>query len=209
MKSQSNLATRFSLQRGVDFEKEQQRREWGLRALSGRLVELSAQEGSASITMAATLIRQAQLQGEVAVWIGLDSSCFFPPDMARCGVDLDHLPVMRLPQTRAIPIAADLLVRCGSFALLVLDLGADVNLPLSTLTRLAGLAKHHDTALVLLTEKPRNAPSLGSLVSVRAEVVRRDLGNGRFACEVRVLKDKSQGLPSKHTELRRGPDGLH
>lgn len=209
MKSQSNLATRFSMLRGVDFEKQQRKREWGLDALSGRLVELSAQEGNASMTMAATLIRQAQLHGEVAVWIGLQSSCFFPPDMASCGVDLAQLPVMQLPDPRAIPVAADLLVRCGSFALLVLDLGADANLPLSMLTRLAGLAKQHDTALVLLTEKPRNAPSLGSLVSVRAEVIRRDLGKGRFACEVRVLKDKGQSLPSKHTELRRGPDGLH
>ena len=117
MKSQSNLATRFSMQRGVDFEQEQKQSEWGLPALSGRLVELSAQEESASLTMAATLIRQAQLGGEVAVWIGLQSSCFFPPDMALCGVDLEQLPVMRLPESSAIPVATDLLVRCGSFAL--------------------------------------------------------------------------------------------
>ncbi|MFN0059738.1 MAG: recombinase A [Planctomycetota bacterium] len=185
-------------------------RGWGLDALAGRLVELSAHDASATLTIIIALVREAQLRRELAVWIGLESTVFHAGDAAESGVDLDRLPVVRLSAPESIPIAADLLVRSGAFALVVLDLagahdGGDLRLAMQT--RLVGLAHHHATAIVCLTARERALPSLGSLVSLRAEARHRRLSDGRFACEIDIIKDK-RGAASKHTELCRGPDGL-
>ena len=51
-------------------------REWGLDALAGRLVELSAHEASATLTIIIALVREAQLRRELAAWIGLESTIF-------------------------------------------------------------------------------------------------------------------------------------
>ena len=74
--------------------------------------------------------------------------------------------------------------------------------------RLAGLAERHDTAVVCLTEKRRDAPSLGARVSVRAEATRRVLQDGRYACTVDVFRDRRQGQPWSHDEVLAGPEGL-
>jgi recombination protein RecA len=70
------------------------------------------------------------------------------------------------------------------------------------------LAKQYDTALICVTEKGSDRPSLGSLVSLRAHAVRTRRREDRFRCEVRVLKDKRRGPGWKHTEVCRAPDGL-
>lgn len=212
-----NLATRLDLQRGVDCRRTQSG-EWELGSLGGRLVELSGGMGGASLTVTAGLIRRAQLQSEPAAWVGVRDSVFYPPDFAASGVDLDPLPVVLLPEPRSVPLAAELLVRSGAFALVIIDLGSSTrshsrfvsrsDVPLAELTRLAGLAKHHDTVLVFLTEKTRQSSSLGTLVSLRAEVHRRVLSDGRYACELEVIKDKRRAPGWTHTELCRGPAGL-
>ena len=181
---------------------------WNLDSLAGRFVELSSARESATLTLTSTLIREAQLRGEHAAWICGEKDCFYPPDLVASGVDLEQLPVIFVPHPRALPSAADPLVRCGAFALVVMDLGEKAELPLAIQTRLVGLAKHHHTMLLCLTRKSPHAPSLGSLVSLRAEVQRRSLDDGRHACEIRALKDKQQGPGWSHMELRRGPDGL-
>ena len=99
-------------------------------------------------------------------------------------------------------------MRSGAFGLLVLDLGAGASLPLPAQTRLVGLAKQHDTALICITEKEGDRPSLGSLVSLRAHTARTRHERDRFRCEARVLKDKRRGPGWKHTEVCHGPDGL-
>jgi hypothetical protein len=89
----------------------------------------------------------------------------------------------------------------------VLDLGvADVPLPLQT--RLTGLAHHHHTALVCLTEKNRAAFSLGSLVSLRAHAEKKRAQDNHFTCALRVLKDKRRGPTWNYEELYAGPAGL-
>ena len=91
----------------------------------------------------------------------------------------------------------------------MLDVGARASLPLPAQTRLVGLAKQHGTALVCVTEKPNDRPSLGSLVSLRAHTARTRQDRDRFHCEVRVIKDKRRGPGWKHAELCHAPDGLH
>lgn len=182
--------------------------EWSLASLAGRLVELSAGGAAASLTLAFALVLDAQQQGEPAAWLTTTETCFFPPDVSDGGVDLDALVVVRVATVSQLFRAADHLARSGGFGLLVLDLdhGAAMSAPVQA--RLAGLAAHHGVLLLCLTRKDAEAPSLGSLVSLRAVAERQECGAGRFACTVRVLKDKRRGPGWSHRELCRGPDGL-
>ena len=99
-------------------------------------------------------------------------------------------------------------MRSGAFGLMVVDLGERAALPLRAQTRLVGLAKKHDTALLCITKKDDDRPSLGSLVSCRAEAARTKRLGERYRCEVRILKDKRRGPGWSHTEVCRGPAGL-
>lgn len=182
--------------------------EWRLSAFAGRFGEISGGEAGAPLTLVFRLVLEAQRLGEPVAWVGRWESTFFPPDVAAAGVDLDTLPVIRVPEPLAAARAADLLLRSGAFGLLVLDIGAGAGLPLPVQTRLVGLAKQHHTALLCLTEKTVDRPSLGSLVSVRAHASRTRREEDRFCCEARILKDKRRGPGWKHVEVCRAPDGL-
>jgi recombination protein RecA len=181
-----------------------------LAELAGRLIEISGATASAALTVAAGLVREAQDLGEPVAWI-CSGAPFYPPDLEENGIDLASLAVILAPPApRRMPglRAAETLLRSGAFGLVLLDLGAIHALPLPAQTRLAGLAQRHDSALLCLTEKRPGEASLGSLVSLHAVAERRSLGEGRFACELRVLKDKRRGPGWIATEVCRGPAGL-
>jgi recombination protein RecA len=210
---------------------------FGLRQLAGRIAELSGQGASARLTAAFGLVLEAQHRHEPAAWVTLAASAFFPPDAAAGGVDLASLSVVRVETARDAARAADQLVRSGSFGLVVLDLEAEraSALPAPLLTRLMGLAQKHATAVLVLTEKPPSAPSLSSLVSLRAAASRYS-GRGQAArsdgftparsagglggcgaaplpahiyeVRVEVLKDKRRGPGGTHVESCHGPAGL-
>jgi len=182
--------------------------EWRLSTLVGRLGEVSGDRDSAALTLAFRLVVEAQRRGEPVAWIGRHDHVFFPPDVAAMGIDLAALPVIWTPDTLAAARVADLLLRSGGFGLVVLDVGAGSRLPMHALTRLAALAKQHESALLCLTEKNDARPSLGSLVSLRAHACRTRHETDRFRCELRVLKDKRRGPGWRHVEICRGPDGL-
>ena len=201
------------------------RARWNLAELRGRLVEISAPQASATLTAAFGLVLDAQQSGEPAAWITLCESSFFPLDAAEGGVDLDRLPVVRTPDARTAAWAGDQLVRSSGFGLVVLDLGGrlpgagspPLRVPAGLQQRLAGLAQAHGTAVVFLTGKSADAPSLGSLIALRAEARRLPgfdeggAGAAGFSCriEVRVLKDKRRGPGRMHAEVCRGPAGLY
>jgi recombination protein RecA len=185
-----------------------ERAAWTRDALSGRLTELSGVGAVASLTSAFGLILDAQMRAEPVAWISLPETSFYPPDAADSGVDLDALAVVCVPSAQDGARAAERLLRSGAFGLIVLDLGRDPSIPTALQGRLVSLAKRHDTALVCLTDKPRDAASLGSLVSLRAEVVREKCGDDQFSCKVAVLKDKNRGPGWSHSEVVHGPAGL-
>ena len=54
---------------------------WGLAALRGRLVELSARGATATLTAAVEIVAEAQTQGEPVAWFSLGASSFYPPDL--------------------------------------------------------------------------------------------------------------------------------
>jgi len=181
---------------------------WSLDSLSGRFLEISSSGQSVSITAAASLILESQLRGEPAAWVAVGESIFFPPDFDQCGIDLDSLPVVRVPRALSASRVADRLLRSGSFGVIVLDLGTDIDMRIAVQVRLAALAKKHRTALVCLTQKEPAVPSLGPLVSLRAQGAIHKTGFNRFTWELEILRDKRRGLEWRHTEVCRGPDGL-
>ena len=180
---------------------------WSLAETAGRLVEISSSTAAAALTLTFTLILEAQERGEPVGWVTLADSFFYPPDAARGGADLAALVVVRLTHPASIARAGEKLLRSGGFGIVVLDLGAaDIPMPLQT--RLTGLAHRHHTALICLTEKDSGAFSLGSLVSLRAHAEKKRVENNRFACALRVLKDKRRGPTWHYEELYTGPAGL-
>ncbi len=183
-------------------------RAWNLSLLAGRLTEISDSGAAPALTAAACLILQAQQRGEPAAWIGFGNSIFFPPDLVEWGIDLDALPVVRVPDALAASRAADQLLRSGAFGLVVLDLKAEARMHMAVQSRLAALARKHHAALLCLTRKKRGAPSLGPLVSLHGEGRITRTAFSLFDWEIRVVKDK-RGAPGwSHTESCRGTDGL-
>jgi len=178
-----------------------------LSALAGRLVELSSVGPSVSLTLVFALVREAQERREPVGWVTGMNSFFYPPDVAHGGIDLAALAVVRVHGAN-IARAGEKLLRSGGFGLIVLDLETtDIPMPLQS--RLTGLAQHHRTALICLTEKSSRAFSLGSLVSLRVHAEReRNHHPGPFLCRLDVLKDKRRGPTWIHEEFYRGPAGL-
>jgi recombination protein RecA len=178
------------------------------RELAGRFSEFSGSHDSCCLTLACSLLLEAQQSRIPAVWVSATSDCFYPPDLAANGVDLSALPVVCLPDVLAAGKATDWLIRSGAFGLVILDLGEAVYLPPALQGRLVQLANRYDTALVCLTHKNPDQLSMGSLVSLRGVVVRERLGPGRFQSRTLILKDKRKGPGWKYTENCYGPDGL-
>lgn len=164
--------------------------------LQGRLAELT---GPALLTVAVHLVLQAQACQEAVAWVGTRESSFYPPDLARAGVDLQSLAVLRLPEARAGPRAAARLLQSGGFGLVVLE--ATQALPMPLLTRTTGLLKKHRSVLLVLT---RTESKSGSLVSWRA--------HARYShtteVVVHVLKDKQQGPGARSCHQVALPAGL-
>jgi len=182
---------------------------WGLEALVGRLSELSGLGPTARLSLAESLICEAQRVGETAAWITNRRSTFFPPDAAANGADLTRLPVVFAPDAPTAARAAWRLVQSGGFGLVVLDLvGTDAAVPVPLQSRLTAAAQAHGAAIVFITEKTAERASLGSLVSLRCEASREEADAGRYLCTARALKDKRRGPGWTHTEVRRGPAGL-
>lgn len=186
---------------------------WSRGQLAGRLAEISSWGNSAPLTLAFTIVQEAQLAAEPTIWItrvreGQHDGTFFPPDAAASGIDLDALPVVRVPDAAAAARAADKLLRSGAFGLVILDIGADDRVPIPLQSRLLGLAGKHDAAVLFLTEKQSDTPSVGSLVSLRVQATRRQTTEGRYVCDLEVMKDKRRGPGWSHSEIRSGPAGL-
>jgi recombination protein RecA len=88
-----------------------------------------------------------------------------------------------------------------------LNFNSTISVPLQT--RLVQQARTHDSALLCLTSKARGAPSLGSMVSLRGQTSCRRLEVDRFQYQIEILKDRRHGPGWSHTEICRGPNGLH
>ncbi len=189
---------------------------WDLEGLSGRISELSSLQSSVAITVAMGIVLNAQIAGETSAWITTTQSTFFPPDAAALGVSLQALVVIRAEHVKSLGRAADHLARSGGFGLLVLDLSSERSpdhpqpgvLAMPLQSRLLGLAQKHRMALVVLSNKSVEQPSLSSLVSLRGQVSRRALSHGRFVYDTLAIKDKQRAPGWSHAQEVYGPPGL-
>lgn len=184
----------------------------------GRLIEVSGTGAVARTTLAVAAVLEAQRQGETAAWIQPACGPLFPPDLSDSGVDLDALVVVLVPPSDGFygaPKAAELLLRSGSFGLVIVDLS--LRAPRGDMAwqgRLLGMAREHSAKVVLLTQSPARADSLSSLVSLRMEPRRVRVGRGSFVVERAVLKDKTgnrdldTSIRTATSMPRRGPWGL-
>jgi recombination protein RecA len=188
----------------------------------GRVVELSGLvEGAcARLSTAIAIVRHVQAEGDTAAWIQPEGGPLYPPDIAEAGVDLEALVVVHIPLTaklspkvafaHGLSKAAELLLRSGAFGLVVVD-GTSTTWPSAPtqawLGRVLGLARQHGSRVLLLTEKPAHADSLGTLVGLRVESHRRRESNGGFVVEHHVVKNKSGSPFDVEVDRYRGPDG--
>jgi recombination protein RecA len=187
-----------------------------VRLLPGRIVECSgpADGASARTSTAVALVRHVQAAGETVAWIQRAGGSLFVPDLHDAGIDLDALVVVHIPTAHAragMCKAAELLARSGAFGLVVVDLEADCNggaAITAWLGRMLGLARQHDSRVVLLTEKPTHADSLGTLVGLRIESRRRLDARGAFVVDHHVIKNKSGAPFDVAPDPYRHPDGI-
>lgn len=190
--------------------------QWNLDEVAGRLVEVSGSGASCAMSFALLLVHDAQARGEPVAWITTTGRIFLPSDAAAAGIDLEALIVVRAKGVHDVMRAADRLVRSGSLGLCVLDVqvafdaaGRRVQVPMAAPSRLAGLARRHETGVVCLTEKSARAASLGSLVSLRLHATRGAIDeDGEACCRLDVIKDRRRGGRWTHEEVFRAPDGL-
>lgn len=180
-------------------------KQWGHDALAGRLVELNGGAETATLTLAASLIVTVQQRRGQVAWVTVPGTEFYPPDFAAAGVDLQALPVVRVPSGRGAAKAADMLLRSRAFTLIVLDLDSLRDLSLSIQTQLTGLAKSTNATILCLTRKTE---ARGSLVSFRGRTRKSRTGHDCFTCEIETLKDKRSHPGGVHQELCHGADGL-
>ena len=181
---------------------------WRPAELAGRLCELAADAHGAQLTLACAMLRDYQRAAEPVAWVTTTRDTFFPPDVARGGVDLAALPVVTVPDPPAAASAAERLTRSGAFGLIVLELGARLALPAAFLGRLARLARRHDTALLCLTT-PAPGATLGSLIALRGRAFRDAAPQaGRLRCGIHVSKDRQRGPGRTLAASYHAPHGL-
>lgn len=201
------------------------RAHWSLQELTGRLTELSGMGAGAQLSLAFSLVRQAQAVDDPVAWVTTRESAFFPPDAFANQIDLDRLVVVFVPDATAMARSADRLLRSAGFGLVVLDMvGVRDDVPPALSSRLSGLALQHGSVALCLTDKPAQEASLGPLVSLRCQAMRQidqqlgdrlgDVsrpsfqGRQRFQCTIEAIKDKRRGPGWIHQETHHGPLGL-
>lgn len=133
---------------GLPRARERELEQLGEDELAGRIVEVVGTH--ARTTFAVELVRRTQARGELVAWLELAPGSLFPPDLEASGIKLSGLVCLRLERPRDMSKAADLLLRSGAFALVVLDLPPGAPLNDALLGRLGSLLrKYHATLLCL------------------------------------------------------------
>ncbi len=182
--------------------------QWRHAELVGRLVELS---GQSALTVAMGAVLNAQRLGEPVAWVSAGGPLFYPPDVAEGGVDLTALIVVRVQGCEAAARASDKLLRSGAFGLIVLDLGARVDVSMGLQARLAKLAMKHAAVALVVTEqqeKTGQGTALSSLVSLRCTARRKWIAGDRYRCQIQAVKDKRRGPAWSDEEELRAPAGV-
>ena len=170
----------------------------------GQLLEIS---GAGKSTLAFSACLGLIEQDKAVAWIDPFTG-FWPLAALEEGVPLEKFVVIRVKEGMSTLRAAHLLLGChGAVAALVVELPSGFVPAETNLIKLQRLAEKSGTALVFLTDRPRNAASLGAAVALRLCVQRKIRGR-ESVLQVEVARHK--GGPSRQNleEPLRGPDRL-
>jgi hypothetical protein len=186
---------------------------------TGRITEILAAPGLGKTTLARSLVTATLRRGSAVAWVdatrtldprdwATDAHASMPGVFAQ--VESDALWMVRPPDPARGPWCADLLLRSGAFALVVLD-GAPV-LPRVVAVRLAQLARESDAALLLLGDGTRASEIGGALrlrLSANAPPQRHPAAaitamRGHPASTITATLEK--GGPYSHVQLELGHD---
>jgi hypothetical protein len=183
---------------------------------TGRITEILAAPGLGKTTLARSLVTTTLRRGSAVAWVDatrtLDPRDWVAGAHARmpgvfAQVESDALWMVRPPDAARGPWCADLLLRSGAFALVVLD-GAPV-LPRVVAVRLAQLARESDAALLLLGDGTR-ASEIGGALRLRLSAASPGhppgaaLLRGHPAATITATLEK--GGPYSHVQLELGHD---
>ena len=182
---------------------------WSLQEVEGRLIEISEPHPTVALSCAFLLVQEAQANGRHVAWIGSSQNVFYPPDAQSNGIDLECLPVLRMTDSQSMGRAAETLLRCGAFGLIVMDLGLNHRMPTARLAQLNGLARKHSAGILFLTKKQLSEQSIGPLISLRVHTSRNHVGDGSFLCRIHVLRDKKRGISWIWDTCFTGIDGYY
>ncbi len=172
---------------------------------AGRLTELLAPAGSGKTTLARSLVTATITSGRCVAWIDATRT-LDPRDWVSASMDGDALWVVRPADPARASWCADLLLRTGAFALVVLD-GAPI-LPRTVAVRLSQLARESDAALLLLGDGTRASEIGGALRLVLKRSGRspgvpgsRGTVSTTHADARRVVVTLEKGGPYHHVQL--------
>jgi recombination protein RecA len=180
---------------------------WRLDSLAGILAEISEETPSGALSFVAEIIVEAQRRSQPAAWVAGRQSIFFPPDFADRGVDLSSLAVVRAGGEVESLTAAEWLISSGAMGLVIVDADGQWSVPDASLGRILKIAEKNSCAVVFLTRKRRQDPSLGSRISLRGCVSRS--GDGPFHVDIQTIKDKRSNSASRQSRNYHGPSGMH
>lgn len=175
----------------------------------GRLSEV---EGYGATSAIVRLVAEAQDQGEPVAWITDATSSVHPPDLAAGGIHLHSLAFLRIKddakRTSRLR-AAELVLRSGAFALVVIEAPSTHDLPARALSRLHAMARRYNTRVVF-RRCHHSKVSLGPLIGLKIHVGREVHDGQGERLFFRVQKNKA-GQATSNTEMRFGlqmPEGI-
>lgn len=166
----------------------------------GRLTELLGERGSGRTTIVRQLALQAVAAGHRVACVDA-SRTLAPRDWAvpdANGGARDGMWIVRPPDAARGAWCADVLLRTGAFALVVLD--GVPELERAVAVRLMRLAREHDTALVLLGATAAGS-QLGGALRLRFEAAELNARATATARATRIVVEK--GGPRKTVEVNR------
>ena len=173
----------------------------------GQILEISGGASSGKSTLAFGMCRALLAQGKAVAWID-PTRRWAPLAALEAGLPLDLLLVARVGDGMAALRAAHLLLSCrGAVAAVVATLPPGFTPADSNLVKLQRLAAQGQVALVLLTERPPQGPSLSPTVALRL-CVRREWRGAAAVCVVEVARHKRGPNRVAVEEPAHGPDRL-
>jgi len=190
----------------------------------GKIVEVSGPPGAGRSTLALSVGLRSLAQGHAIAWIE-SRPAFWPLQAIEAGVPLDRLLVLRVPPAERLRALQLLLASSGAVKVAIVDFAqppealpkrrfpSDEIQPFQ-LARLHRLAERSSTLLLLLTERPPEAASLGPMVDIRLHLrlPRAESVSGASIfdrrLEVAVLRHKQGPSQGRFSESLHGPDRL-